>query len=398
MTDRPLDGLKVLDAATVFAGPAIATLMGDFGADVIKVEHPRGDALRSFGWSKQGTSLWWTVLARNKRCITLDLSQRVGAKLFLRLAQDADVFIENFRPGTLERWGLGPEILHEVNPGLVVVRTTGFGQSGPYRDRAGFGTLAEAMSGYAYVNGWPEKPPALPPLALADAVAALTGCYAAMFALWWREHGGEGRGQVIDLAIYESLFAILGPQATIYDQLGIVQERTGNRIPFGAPRNAYQAKDGTWLALSAVAQSIAERVMRIVGRPDVIDEPWFADNSGRVAHVDELDAIIGGWIGERTTDEVLTAFEGAQAAIAPIYSIADIMSDPQYLARSAVTTISDRVLGPVAMQNVTPKMSRTPGRIAHAGPAIGEHNDEVYIGQLGLDGQQLERLRESGVL
>ena len=215
----------------------------------------------------------------------------------------------------------------------MIVRTTGFGQTGPYRDRAGFGTLAEAMSGFAEMNGWPDRPPSLPPLALADAVSALTGCYAAMFALWWREHGGEGRGQVIDLAICRTLFWILGPQATVYDQLGVVQSRSGNRIPFGAPRNAYRTKDDRWLALSAVALSVAERVMNIVGRADIAREPWFVDNAGRVEHADELDEVIGGWIAERTAEQVLAAFADAEAAIAPIYSIADIFEDPHYRAR-----------------------------------------------------------------
>ena len=394
---KALEGLKVIDAATLFAGPIVASLMADYGATVVKVEHPRGDSLRSLGWQKDGKSLWWLLAARNKRCVTLDLSQAEGKELLLALIEDADVFIENFRPGTLERWGLGPEELHAVNPGLVVVRTTGFGQDGPYSGLPGFGTLAEAISGFAQLNGWPDRPPALPPFALADGVAALTGTFATMFALWWREHGGEGKGQVIDLSIYEPLFWLLGPQATVYDQLGVVNQRNGNRTAFSAPRNAYETKDGRWLALSGTSQSIAERVVRIVGRPDLVEEPWFADHEGRLAHIDELDQLIGEWIGARDAEEVLAAFAEQHAAIAPIYSIEDILADPQYRARETVTTVEDPDLGPVLMQNVIPRLSETPGAIEHTGPGLGEHNAEVY-GELGVDPARRQELEADGVI
>jgi crotonobetainyl-CoA:carnitine CoA-transferase CaiB-like acyl-CoA transferase len=397
-TPLPLEGLRVIDCATLFAGPVIASLMGDYGADVVKIEHPRGDGLRSMGWQKDGVSLWWALVARNKRCITLKLSDERGQELLRRLVRDADVLIENFRPGTMERWNLGPDVLLAANPGLVMVRTTGFGQTGPYRSLPGFGTLAESISGFAHINGWPDKPPALPPFALGDGIAALTGCAAAMFALWWREHGGDGRGQVIDLSIYEPLFWLLGPQALVYDQLGVVQGRTGNRAPFTAPRNAYQTKDGRWLGLSASAQSIAERVMRIVGREDIVSEPWFGDHSGRLEHVDELDEIIQEWIGRRTTEEVLERFAEAEAAIAPIYSIEDIVRDPQYLARETITEVPHPKLGSILMQNVIPRLTETPGRIDHPGPELGEHNEEVYLGELGLSRQELAELDEAGVV
>jgi crotonobetainyl-CoA:carnitine CoA-transferase CaiB-like acyl-CoA transferase len=393
-----LDGIRVVDCATLFAGPVIASMMGDYGADVIKIEHPRGDDLRSMGWQKDGVSLWWALVARNKRCITLKLSDPRGRDLAKRLVADADVLIENFRPGTMERWNLGPDDLFEVNPGLVMVRTTGFGQSGPYRDLPGFGTLAESISGFAHINGWPDRPPALPPFALGDGIAALTGCCAAMFALWWREHGGDGKGQVVDLSIYEPLFSLLGPQALVYDQLGVVQGRTGNRAPFTAPRNAYRTKDGRWLGLSASAQSIAERVMRIVGREDIVAEPWFSGHLGRLEHVDELDAIIQEWIGARTTEEVLEAFAEGEAAIAPIYSIEDIVSDPQYIARETITRVPHPKLGSVLMQNVVPRLSETPGRIDHPGPELGEHNEEIYVGELGLSRDELTELGEAGVV
>ena len=394
----PLAGLKVVDAATLFAGPMIASIMGDFGADVIKVEHPSGDNLRSLGWQKDGVSLWWVVAGRNKRSITLSLSHPEGQELMKRVLADADVFIEGFRPGTLERWNLEPNELHEINPNLVVVRTSGFGQTGPYAQLPGFGTLAESISGYAFINGWPDGPPTLPPFALADGVAALTGTFAVMFALRWRDQTEQGTGQVIDLAIYEPLFSLLGPQATVYDQLGIIQERTGNAAPFSAPRNAYRASDGRWLGLSASAQSIAERVMRIIGREDLIVEPWFADHTGRVEHADELDALIQDWVGRHTTEEVLAAFAEHEAAIAPINSIEDISRDPQFAARETITAVDHPVLGEIKMQNVIPRLSRTPGQIRRPAPEIGEHNREVYVGELGLSEQELAGLAEAGII
>ncbi len=392
----PLEGIRVVDAASLFAGPVIATMLGDFGADVIKVEHPTGDNLRKLGWQKDGVSLWWALIARNKRSVTLKLSDPKGAEAMKRLLATADVFVENFRTGTLEKWGLGWDVVHELNPRLVMVRTTGFGQDGPYARRPGFGTLAESMSGYAHINGFPDGPPTLPPFALGDSVAALTGAFAAMAALWWREHGGTG--QAIDLSIYEPLFWILGPQASVYDQLGIVQNRTGNRAPFTAPRNAYQARDGRWLGLSGSSQSIAERVMRLVGRPELVDEPWFADHEGRLQHQDELDEAIGAWIAERDSDEVVRAFEEQSAAIAPVLSIADIFEDPQFIARDTITTVEHPVLGPLKMQNVITRLGATPGQIRSCGPDLGAHNQEVLGGELGFDQDELDELADSGVI
>ena len=392
----PLEGIRVVDAASLFAGPVIATMLGDFGADVIKVEHPTGDSLRKLGWQKDGVSLWWALIARNKRSVTLKLSDPKGAEAMKRLLATADVFVENFRTGTLEKWGLGWDVVHELNPRLVMVRTTGFGQDGPYARRPGFGTLAESMSGYAHINGFPDGPPTLPPFALGDSVAALTGAFAAMAALWWREHGGTG--QAIDLSIYEPLFWILGPQASVYDQLGIVQNRTGNRAPFTAPRNAYQARDGRWLGLSGSSQSIAERVMALVGRPELVDEPWFADHDGRLQHQDELDEAISAWIAERDSDEVIRAFEEQSAAIAPVLSIADIFEDPQFIARDTITTVEHPVLGSLKMQNVITRLGATPGRIRSCGPDLGAHNQEVLGGELGFDQGELDELADSGVI
>ena len=390
-----LAGLKVLDVATLFAGPLAATLLGDHGAEVIKVEHPRGDPSRTHGAQRDGVGLWWKMLGRNKKSITLVLSTPEGQEVFRELAADADVVIENFRPGTLERWGLGPEVLQERNPGLVVARVTGFGQTGPYANRPGFGTLAEAMSGFAAITGEPDGPPTLPPFGLADGITALTTAFAVMTALRARE--SSGRGQVVDMAIIEPLLTVLGPQLIAYDQLGELQPRHGNRSSNNAPRNTYRCADGQWVAVSTSAQSIAERVMRLVGRPEYIDEPWFAAGSTRAQHADELDEAVGSWIAQRDRDEVVAAFEKAEAAVAPIYTAADVLADPQYAALDSVVTVDDDELGPVRMQNVPFRLSDTPGRVRTSGPPLGAHTAEV-LARYGVDADRLAALRANGAV
>jgi crotonobetainyl-CoA:carnitine CoA-transferase CaiB-like acyl-CoA transferase len=392
----PLDDLRVLDVATLFAGPMAATMLADFGADVLKIEHPKGDPVRKHGHSKDGVNLWWKLIGRNKRCVTLNLSQAQGQEILLRLAKQSDVLIENFRPGTLERWNLSPERLQQVNPGLVIARVTGFGQFGPYSKRAGFGTLAESMSGFASVTGQPDGPPTLPPLALADGIAALATTFAIMFALHSRQH--TGRGQVIDLAIIEPIMTILGPQPLWWDQLGVIQERRGNRSVNNAPRNTYQTRDGRWVAISTSAQSVAERVMRLVGHPEVIDEPWFASGIERARHAELLDEMVGSWIAARDLEEVVARFEEAQAAVAPIYDVEDIFEDPQYRALNSITTVDDEELGPLRMQNVLFRMSETPGRVRWAGQPLGAANAEVYHELLGYDGERLAELQQEGVI
>lgn len=392
----PLDGVRVLDVSTLFAGPLAATFLGDFGASVIKVEHPtRPDAARGHGPAKDGVNLWWKTLGRNKRTVTVDLGKSEGAELLLALAAEADVLIENFRPGTLERWGLAPERLHEANPRLVIARVTAFGQTGPYSSRPGFGSLAEAMSGFAALTGEPDGPPTLPPFGLADGIAALSCAYAVAVALRAAER--DGRGQVIDLAIIEPILMLLGGQITAYDQLGVVQPRTGNRSVNNAPRNVYRTADGDWVAVSTSSQSIAERVMRLVGREDVVGEPWFATGHSRAEHADELDAAVGGWIAARSTPEVIAAFEEAQAAIAPVYDVRGILADPQYRALGTVQTVPDDELGPVKMQNVLFRLSETPGAIRWAGRRHGQDTDDV-LAEIGVTPQQVAALRERGIV
>ena len=399
MTDTlppPLEGLKVIDVATLFAGPSAATLMADFGADVVKVEHPRKpDPARTHGHSKDGHGLWWKVLGRNKRTITLDLSRPDGRDVFLRLVADADVVIENFRPGTLERWGLGYDVLAQVNPRLVLTRVTGFGQFGPRSSEPAFGTIAEAMSGFAHSTGQPDGPPTLPPLALADNISGLAATIATLMALRGRD--ATGRGQVVDLAIIEPILSMLGAQLTVFDQLGIVTQRAGNRSENNAPRNTYRTADGDWVAISTSAHTIAERVLRLVGREDLTREPWFGDGHQRAQHADVLDEAVGSWILERPTQVVVDEFAKAEAALAVVNDMSRVIADEQYNAIGAIATVEDADLGPVRMPNVMFRLSEQPGRIRHTGRGHGADTEEV-LGELGLGTDELARLRADGVI
>ncbi len=394
----PLAGVRVLDLGTVIGGPGVATRLGDFGADVIKVEAPgRGDTTRHFGWRVGGVALWWKLIGRNKRPITLSLSSPMGQELLLRLAERADVLVESFRPGTMERWNIGPEQLLERNPGLVMLRVSGFGQTGPYAHRPGFGTLAEAMSGYAHMTGDPDGPPLLPPIALADEVAALLGSFATMVALYHRDRAGGG-GQVIDLALFEGLFGLTGPVAMAFDRLSLVTGRHGNRLPYVAPRNTYRTADDRWVALSGTSQSVADRILDAIGRSDLVTDPRFATNEARVEHVDELDEIIGDWIGDHTLQEAMAAFEAHEAAASPIYDVREIFADLQYRARGTLARLPDDDLGDVVLPDVQPRLSATPGRIRHPGLPLGAANDEVFGEELGLSEDERKRLREDGVI
>jgi crotonobetainyl-CoA:carnitine CoA-transferase CaiB-like acyl-CoA transferase len=396
--EPPLHGIRVLDIATVIGGPGTAARLGDFGADVIKVEHPDyGDTTRSLGWKVHGTTLWWKLIGRNKRPVTLRLSDPRGRDLLLRLAESADVLVESFRPQTLERWGLGPDVLLERNPRLVILRVSGFGQTGPYARRPGFGTLAEAISGYVHITGEPEGPPVLPPVALADEVAAILGAYAVMVALYRRDRDG-GTGQVIDLALFESLFGLTGPVAAAYDRLGLVWGRHGNRLPYVAPRNTYRTGDDRWVAVSGTSQSVAVRIFGAIGRPELARDPRFATNEARVQNVEELDAIIEEWTRAHTLQEVMAAFEAYEAAASPIYDIQQIDSDLQYRARGTVVRVEDEELGEVLLPDVQPRFSATPGSIRHPGLPLGSANRDVFVQELGLSEEELAELRADGVV
>jgi crotonobetainyl-CoA:carnitine CoA-transferase CaiB-like acyl-CoA transferase len=361
-----LEGIRVLDLSSLYAGPWIATNLGDHGADVLKVEHPRGDDARRWGLSRNDVPLWWKVISRNKRLIALDLHDPDDRAVVRCLAARADVLIENFRPGRMESWGLGYDELSAENPGLVMVRVTGFGQTGPLSQEPGFGTLAEAFSGFAHMTGAADGPPTLPPFGLADGIASAVGTSSAMMALYWRDMRG-GTGQVIDLSLYEPLFSLLGPQIVEYTQTGRLQHREGNRSPRTAPRNAYPTADGRYVVLSAGTQQIANRIFAAIGRPELSDDPRFCSPQARRAHADEIDGVVADWIGRHGLTEVLAAFAGQQAPIAPVYDTAQILSDPHYLARSSIVAVPDPDLGEIVMQNTLPRFSRTPGRIRHTG-------------------------------
>jgi len=394
----PLEGLRVIDASSILAGPLCCQILGDFGAEVIKIEHPvHGDAMRGHGHLKDGVPLWWKEISRNKRTIGLNLGSEAGAEVFGRLAATADVVVENFRPGTLEKWGLGPDRLRASNAGLVLVRLTGFGQRGPYAQRPGFGTLAEAMSGFAYLTGPADRPPTLPAFGLADSISGIAAAAATVMALYHRD-ARDGTGQDIDISILEPIMTAVGPGPTVYDQLGLVETRHGNKSQNNAPRNVYQTADGSWVAVSSSAQSVAERVLRLVGHPEVIAEPWFRSGHGRAEHSDLLDGYVADWIGARPRDAVLAEFELAGAAVAAIYSAEDIVADPHIRETGMVTAVQDADLGRMLMHNVMWRMSATPGQIRFTGRPMGADTEAVLVDDLGYTADELAGLRASGVV
>jgi len=397
--ETPLEGLTVIDAGTTIAGPMAASFLGDFGAEVIKIELPgRGDPTRQWAPKKNDVSLWWKVSGRNKKMITLNLSKPEGQDLFKRLVLEADVVIENFRPGTLERWNVGYQDLTEVNPGIVMVRISGFGQDGPYSHRPGYGTIAEAMSGIPSFTGFPDKPPALSAFPLADAVAGLFGAMGAMFAIYHRDVKGTGESQYVDVSLYEPLFRLVESFVIAFDQLGFVKQRRGNRMEESSPRNAYETSDEAWVAISASSQRTFERLAQAIGQPDLPNDPRFEDNPNRVQNAAELDAIIGDWFHQLCLDDAMAILEQNDVVAGPIYDIRRIFQDPHFEAREDIIEVGDAELGTIRMQNVIPKMSKTPGEVKFAGMALGEHNHEIYAERLGLSTEEIEQLEADGVI
>ena len=403
----PLQGLKVLDLSIIVAGGTASSLLADFGADVVKIERPGGgDPLRNWGPFVNGVSLWWKVHSRNKRSLTLDLGQPDGQALLLELAAQADMLIEGFRPGTLERWNIGPEQLHRVNPGLVILRYSGFGQTGPYKDRPGFGTIAECMSGYIAMTGFPETPPVLPPIPLADEIAGVFGAMAGMMALYRRQtlaaspdaSSTARTGQVVDLSLFEPLFRLCIPHIPMYDLLGIVRERVGNDFPDAAPRSLYQTEDSRWLGLSATSQSTWEALARAMGLADALDDPRFVNNGSRLENKDALNAILQQWLGSRPLEEILQSLVPAGGVVGPVYDSAQIVNDPHYLDRGDIVRVDDPEIGQTVMPGVIPKFSDTPGDIDHAGPTLGEHNEQVLESWLGYDAGQVAELASRGTI
>jgi len=390
----PLDGLRVLDLSRLFAGNVLTQILGDFGADVIKVEPPGGDTLRD--WQTQGVPTHWKIYSRNKKSLALELRKPEARELLLKLVPTAALFIESFRPGTLEKMGLGPDELLEKNPRLVIVRISGWGQDGPYAQRPGFGTVIEGASGFAAINGFADREPVLPPMYLADGVAGLYGASAAMIALREVEHNG-GRGQVIDLPLFDPLFAILSPQAANYRLTGKTKPRTGSRSSNSAPRNCYRCRDGRYVAVSGSTQKMAERLLRAIGRPELVDDPRFRTNAGRLEHVEELDAIIGAFVAERTQAENVAFFEQADVTVGPIYDITQILADPHVIAREIVADYPDAEIGALPMHHVVPRFAGTPGSIRSPAPRIGEHN-RALLAEVGVNEAAYARLLAEGIV
>ena len=387
---QPLAGVKVVDIANFLAGPIASMFLADFGAEVTKVERPdTGDELRFWGNDKNGVGLMYKMVNRNKHSVTADLRTPLGVEIVKRLVADADIVVENYRKGTLERWGLGYDVLSAINPGLIMLRVTGFGQTGPNSHRPGFGTLAEGYSGYAYISGYPDRPPLLPGFGLADDSAGLMGAFLALVAL--QEKNRSGKGQVIDMAIYEPLFTLLGPQVVDFDQLGLVQERNGSRLPFTAPRNTYRTKDGKWVSMSGSAQSTFERMCKALEVPELVNDPRFLDNRMRIQNAVALDDALQAAIEKFDRDALIALFDEFGAAVAPCNSIAEIFDDEHFKARENIVAVADDELGePIRMQNVVGKLSRTPGEIRHTGPKLGSSNRDVLIDQLGFDEAELK--------
>lgn len=391
----PLDGMRILDLSRLVAGNMLSLALADFGAEVVKIERPgKGDDLRN--WRIDGVSAHWKVYARNKKSVSLDLRQEEARRLLLRLVESSRVLIENFVPGTLEKMDLGPDVLHRHNPGLVIVRVSGWGQTGPFRHKPGFGTLVEAMSGFAAMNGFPDRPPVLPPLALADMIAGLYGAMATLTAVRNIEVCG-GRGQVIDLSLFEAIHSILGPEAALYQLTGEVKPRVGSRSNTTAPRNIYCCKDGRYVALSASMQAMAERLLRAIGRPELIDDPKFRTNADRVANNDELDAIVAAYMKQYTQAENLDHFEAAGVTVGPVCDVSELVEHPFVQGREALVSYPDAEMEQLPMHHVVPRLSHTPGVIRRPAPELGEHTREI-LSELGLTEVDFGHLQQQGVI
>ncbi len=397
---KPLEGLKVIELGQLIAGPFAGKFFSEFGAEVIKIEPPEGDPLRKWRKLHQGTSLWWYVQNRNKKSVTVNLRTPEGQGVVRRIAQDADVVIENFRPGTLEKWGLGYERLAADNPGLVMLRLSGFGQTGPYRDQAGFGAIAESMGGLRYVTGFPDRPPVRPNLSIGDALASLHGVVGVMMALHHRNANGgrsSGRGQVVDVALYEAVFNMMEGALPEYDLFEEVRERTGSNLTGIVPSNTYLTRDAQHVVIGANADSIFRRLMKVIGREDLAEDPSLADNAGRTKRGEELDAVIGRWTAKHDADDVVKTLNEAQVPNGKIYSMADIARDAQYLARDMIRQVRLEDGTPLKVPGIVPKLSATPGDIEWSGPELGEHTAAVLAAQ-GYSASEIAGLKERRVI
>ncbi len=394
----PLDDLRVIEIGQLLAGPFCGQLLGDFGAEVIKIEDPgRGDPMREWGREKPyGKSLWWPVVARNKKSVTANLRDPRAQELVRRLVVDADVLLENFRPGTLERWGLSPDVLWEINPRLIITRVTGFGQTGPYAARAGYGSIGEAMGGIRYVTGDPDRPPARAGISLGDSLAATFACLGTLVALHHRTR--TGRGQVVDSAIYEAVLAMMESLLPEYQVAGYQRERTGTTLPNVSPSNVYPTSDGEMVLIAANQDTVFRRLVEVMGEPELADDPRYATHSARGESMEELDGRIARWSSTVPADQLLELLHGGGVPAGRIFRARDMFADPHFAAREAIVRLTHPELGEFAMHNVVPKLSESPGAVRRVGPELGEHNEEIYHHLLGLSADDIASLHSAGVI
>jgi len=399
--ERPLEGLRVLEFGSLIAGPFATRIMAEFGAEVTKAERPGvGDPLRVWRYvdPRTQTSLWWSLQSRNKKLVTLNLGHPDGQDLAKRLAAEADILVENFKPGTLEKLGLGWDVLHELNPRLILVRVSGYGQTGPYKGRPGFANIGEAMGGIRYVTGEPGRAPVRSGISLGDSLASLYAVIGALMAVHSRDVLGRGEGQVVDVALYEAVFNLMESLIPEYDVAGIVRERTGSSLPGITPSNTYCSGDGSYVAIGGNSDAIFRRLMKAIGQPELGEDPRYRTNADRTEHAEELDSLIEDWVRQHTTEEIMQSLDEAAVPVGPIYSVEDIVEDEQYHARDMLLESEIEGIGTVKMPGLVPKLSETPGEVEWYGGPLGAHNEEVYGGLLGLSAKEIERLSEEGVI
>ncbi|MCB1849052.1 MAG: CoA transferase [Halieaceae bacterium] len=396
-SQRPLDGVRVIEMGQLLAGPFTGTILAYFGAEVIKVEPPGGDPIRGWRQVRDGTSLWYRSLGRNKKSVTLDLKSERGRELALQLLESADVAIENFRPGMMEKWGLGPEQVKARNPGLVYARISGYGQTGPYAGKPGYASVTEGFGGFRYINGEPGKAPVRPNISLGDTVAAIHAALGIALALIQRAKPGAGEGQVIDVALYESVFNLMEGIVPEYDGAGVIREPSGTTVTGIVPTNTYRCDDGKYVVIGGNGDSIFKRLMVAAGRSDMAENPAMADNAGRIVHEEEIDEALALWCASHSSTHIINTLEQERVPVGPIYSVEDMMADPQYQARGLFETVE--IDGkPLKIPAIMPRLGATPGRTDWPGSAVGSHNEEILGGLLQLDAAELERLRAEGVI